>query len=83
MKIDGYGKLTSQEKEILHALLERDGIKVKPTDIVDAPADTLGIDWCKILCAVKGAVAIAACGGNPVCIAGAIAASAACVKGCK
>jgi hypothetical protein len=83
MNIPGYSTLSNQEKEVLHALLDRDGIKVKPADIVDAASDAVTVNWCKVLCAVKAGVAIAACGWNPACIAGAIAAGLQCAAACK
>jgi hypothetical protein len=83
MKIEGYSLLSTEEKDVLHALLERGGIKVRSGDIVDAPSDVLGIDWCKIICSIKGALAVAACGRDPICIAQALATAASCVKGCK
>ena len=73
MNVPGYESLSVKEKEILHAFLRHQGVHTDAKAIVDGPSHALGIDWCKILRAIRTAARIAACAGNPLCIAEAVA----------
>ena len=89
MNIPGYSTLSEKEKDILHAFLKNQGLNVDPKSIVEPKAGAalgaaaLGINWCKIICAIKAATKIVACGGNPICIAEAVADGIACAAACK
>jgi hypothetical protein len=83
MNIPGYSQLNDKEKEVLHALLDLEGIKVVKADIVDAKSTSIVFNWCKIICGVKAAVAALACGWNPVCIAKAVVSGLECANACK
>jgi hypothetical protein len=86
--IPGYAALDQKETEILQALLKEQGIesdsaKLREPASATAKANPLGIDWCRVLCAIKAAARIVQCGGDPTCIAKAVAEGLACAQGCK
>ncbi len=84
MNVPDLDSYSSEEKEILKALMEQSGMipSLKQGMVAGPAAAWLGIDWCKVKCTVKALAAGAACGGNPVCLAGVAADLLACLRDC-
>lgn len=82
--IKNWGKKSQLEQDIFTEVMKTEGLLSEGDTIVEGETSDkgLGSKLCRIACAAAASAAVAACSGNPACIAAAIAAGEACRSEC-